>query len=109
MHSDGAGSPNDGAHHQQKKADGGLRAQMDASLRSKDDNIDEMERQGKISKSTARQMHQKVDKLRQEERSMAAQNGGQLTQQNVSQLGHEMAMIVPPGMVGSTRQTGPTL
>lgn len=65
------------------------RAQVNKRLGNQNKRINKEVKDGEISKGQAAKMHKKDHQIRQEERSMASQNGGHITKQEQKTLNQQ--------------------
>ena len=78
--------------HQGKKnwnKDHPRRHEVNARLNNQNKRINKEEREGKISQGQAASMHKEDHQIRQEERSMASQDGGHVTKQEQKSLNQQ--------------------
>lgn len=81
-----------GAGHQEKKnwnKDHPRRHEVNGRLNNQNKRINREEKEGKISKGQAASMHKEDHQIRQEERSMASQDGGHITKQDQRSLNQQ--------------------
>jgi hypothetical protein len=74
-----AAAPQAGASAANWKKSHPRRAEVNARLANQNRRIKEEVKEGEISKAKAAQLHHEDHQIRQEERDMAAQNGGHIT------------------------------
>ena len=65
------------------------RHEVNARLNNQNKRINREEKEGKISKGQAANMHKEDHQIRQEERSMASQDGGHITKQEQKSLNQQ--------------------
>lgn len=65
------------------------RAQVNSRLKNQDARIHNEVKEGEINKGQAAQLHKEDHQIRQEERSMASQNGGHITKQEQQTLNQQ--------------------
>lgn len=65
------------------------RAEVNARLANQDKRIHEEVKEGEMSKAKAAKLHKEDRQIRQEERDMAAQNGGHITKQEQRTLNQQ--------------------
>jgi hypothetical protein len=65
------------------------RAEVNGRLNNQNKRIHQERKEGEISKGQAAQLHKEDHQIRQEERSMASQNGGHITKQEQRTLNQQ--------------------
>ena len=75
--------------HKDWNKDHPRRAEVNARLNNQDKRINQEVKEGEISKGQAAKMHKEDRQIRQEERDMAAQNGGHITKQEQKMLNQQ--------------------
>jgi len=65
------------------------RAQVNARLRHQNQRIHQEVKEGELTRGQAAKLHQEDHQIRQEERDMAAQNGGHITRQEQKTLNQQ--------------------
>jgi TolA-binding protein len=81
-----AAAPAVAASGAQWKKDHPRRAEVNARLKNQNQRINDKVEDGKMSKAKAAKLHKEDRQIRQEERDMAAQNGGHITKQEQAVL-----------------------
>jgi len=65
------------------------REQVNERLQNQDQRINQVRREGEISKGQAANLHREDRQIRREERAMASQNGGHITKQEQRTLNQQ--------------------